>query len=1049
MAEQKRKQASIAAFFSPMGSKAKPKAPATGGDNSVKATKRPRSPLTAAATATSLAKSMMIVIGDTPDVTQATAKAAVKSTAKKTTKRKPKAAKRLMATMTDEDGDESMMEASPHMVTTGTADQDDSSDDMGIALEAVDESESAEPQRTMDGDGADTADATSHDGDAVAIIAIDDSVTREDKGNDHSALDAEEEGKETASSTERGRAKSNSSNSQTLRKRRIGTSPAAGDSVVTASAQPKAKRRATKDKVTAANTGKANTSPLKTDESAEPKRIVVADPLVQARIDTYVNKINDLSTQCSKFVTGEGPVDVAMQDALGLGHDIRLELTKPIAPLIEGACALSAAVSKQETEAGKLPAAGSIELNDALKSYISRMIQGRSTGLSCMCKELATAVVEAGEASDGRMLTNWTSDLTLALELEVKMLAQRVNYGVKPPKANPYEDTSADALWTWEVGLVDKYFNEESQKLIKRMRKHRRRVGQQLKSLARVVQLLQQTPIDETKVSAEEAKVSRFVMTVESEVQKARERERREVEKAQALEDKKRLEEEKQQAKLEEKRRKDKELEEEKLQASKRRKSLVSYFRSIDASSTETDAMAPTQTKEEVAASERSELMSRMDREVAFLVSSVGKEPTSPGKRTLGFQALFPSLATRTKSLVSGSTGSWSGRRRRDPKLGIMKFLQFHENYRPAYYGTFSKRSTIFRRGRRPFAQYSEFDYSVDSDDEWEEEEPGESLSDADSDNDDSDDDALDYGDKWLAYEDEVDYMSDTNMDDDDADPDAPRAKQLQHAPGRKGGNKKTKLVRLEPQIIGPYFCDDGTCSEHFGGAYAVQQLAPPQFESALYKLGVERARLRQEQEAAKKAKEAAKAAAKMTAKAAGKDAAKNAMDTASTPASTKKDATKASTTKASPPAKSPAKLNVNGQTASRSTPAKSPKAKKAKRVAATLDDDVQAAGPHADVSTVVKPKASKETSKKVTPKESAKKATTKPTTASISKWLQPKVADEKPSDADKAPPRMSESPQVIDVVSADESAETAGDDGNSSDDVRVVAPPVDHPYEI
>jgi len=57
------------------------------------------------------------------------------------------------------------------------------------------------------------------------------------------------------------------------------------------------------------------------------------------------------------------------------------------------------------------------------------------------------------------------------------------------------------------------------------------------------------------------------------------------------------------------------------------------------------------------------------------------------------------------------------------------KLLQFHENYRPAYYGTWRKSSTIIS-ARRPWQRdTSLFDYEVDSDEEWEEEEPGESLS--------------------------------------------------------------------------------------------------------------------------------------------------------------------------------------------------------------------------------------------------------------------------------------------------------------------------------
>ncbi|XP_045215837.2 chromatin assembly factor 1 subunit A-A-like [Mercenaria mercenaria] len=58
-----------------------------------------------------------------------------------------------------------------------------------------------------------------------------------------------------------------------------------------------------------------------------------------------------------------------------------------------------------------------------------------------------------------------------------------------------------------------------------------------------------------------------------------------------------------------------------------------------------------------------------------------------------------------------------------------VKFLYFHENTRPPYYGTWRKRSKLLT-GRNPFKQDENlFDYEVDSDDEWEEEEPGESVS--------------------------------------------------------------------------------------------------------------------------------------------------------------------------------------------------------------------------------------------------------------------------------------------------------------------------------
>ncbi|XP_042235760.1 chromatin assembly factor 1 subunit A-B-like [Homarus americanus] len=58
------------------------------------------------------------------------------------------------------------------------------------------------------------------------------------------------------------------------------------------------------------------------------------------------------------------------------------------------------------------------------------------------------------------------------------------------------------------------------------------------------------------------------------------------------------------------------------------------------------------------------------------------------------------------------------------------KLLSFCENRRPAYWGTWSKKSSTVS-ARRPLAKDQIFDYEYDSDDDWEEEEAGESLSDS------------------------------------------------------------------------------------------------------------------------------------------------------------------------------------------------------------------------------------------------------------------------------------------------------------------------------
>ena len=70
------------------------------------------------------------------------------------------------------------------------------------------------------------------------------------------------------------------------------------------------------------------------------------------------------------------------------------------------------------------------------------------------------------------------------------------------------------------------------------------------------------------------------------------------------------------------------------------------------------------------------------------------------------------------------------------PAIPKAKLLQFHENQRPAYWGTWTKRSD-FVSGRKPFGQDKDrFDYEYDSDEEWEEEPEGESLSDNEEDKD-------------------------------------------------------------------------------------------------------------------------------------------------------------------------------------------------------------------------------------------------------------------------------------------------------------------------
>ncbi len=91
---------------------------------------------------------------------------------------------------------------------------------------------------------------------------------------------------------------------------------------------------------------------------------------------------------------------------------------------------------------------------------------------------------------------------------------------------------------------------------------------------------------------------------------------------------------------------------------------------------------------------------------------------------------------------------------------GPMKALQFHEDLRPAYWGTCSGSSRVVS-GRRPMAKdVSILDYSVDSEAEWEDEpEGGEELVSEEDEGGpglENEPDGLDYDDGWLKHDEDA-----------------------------------------------------------------------------------------------------------------------------------------------------------------------------------------------------------------------------------------------------------------------------------------------------
>ncbi|KAI9168204.1 hypothetical protein H9P43_007576 [Blastocladiella emersonii ATCC 22665] len=124
------------------------------------------------------------------------------------------------------------------------------------------------------------------------------------------------------------------------------------------------------------------------------------------------------------------------------------------------------------------------------------------------------------------------------------------------------------------------------------------------------------------------------------------------------------------------------------------------------------------------------------------------------------------------------------------------KLLQFAGNRRPAYWGTWRKRSPRVH-GRRPFGRDpAVFDYDYDSEAEWEEDEEGEEIR---SDDDDDDDEDVDAGES----EDETGWLVD---DDSPATRVAAPAMAVSaSAASAAAGPKKRVMRSLAPIVLGPF----------------------------------------------------------------------------------------------------------------------------------------------------------------------------------------------------------------------------------------------------
>ncbi|CAE6441838.1 unnamed protein product [Rhizoctonia solani] len=146
------------------------------------------------------------------------------------------------------------------------------------------------------------------------------------------------------------------------------------------------------------------------------------------------------------------------------------------------------------------------------------------------------------------------------------------------------------------------------------------------------------------------------------------------------------------------------------------------------------------------------------------------------------------------------------------------KLFHFHENKRPAYYGTWTK-SSSYISSRNPLGKDESLDYDYDSGEDWEEEGDGEVIVSDGSDEEDSGSEDEEEG--WLVDDDEVEEIPSDAMDESGD----VSVKRKAKASGEKDG-KRRKVEKLAPFQKGPCWEEElGQPSYEAFNVYRIQLL--------------------------------------------------------------------------------------------------------------------------------------------------------------------------------------------------------------------------------
>jgi hypothetical protein len=358
--------------------------------------------------------------------------------------------------------------------------------------------------------------------------------------------------------------------------------------------------------------------------------------------------------------------------------------------------------------------------SDALTPLLSKLVQGSRSPLLALAKECLSVIESAG--------------FTVTLEsvsAKISRIADRKCYGSKPKNSSVWENEDDEAMWQWEVHEVEHICISAVD--IRELRSERNKLGANIRSLIRLCAELRKAN-NEAKISGEEAKVLKTERLLETDRQKQRARKEKEQEKL-------KTKNAKDEAKKQEKLRKEEEKvqsKQQKLQPPKKddSKSLHMFFgKKPAAPASKPAASAPRDTN---VAQNTNTKAQQLDAEL--------RKPKN-----------ITDLRQQVSKWAMEAVGADSAVQETDSRETPMKFLHFHENMRPAYYGespavvggrgveycrfrahllihllthlalptgTWSKKSAVVGATRPLACDTALFDYEVDSDDDWDDE-PG------------------------------------------------------------------------------------------------------------------------------------------------------------------------------------------------------------------------------------------------------------------------------------------------------------------------------------